>query len=232
MSMIRTFLLLLAIPLASQAQINNDYRIEGTGAARPVQVFDDGTNVYVQVRDTHQVPAPISASGPLTFQMRGHYLVMPLVQAFRLQLGDSVVLVTGRGESRLPEGVVSMTRPIEAVELPPVSQPVPVAALAAAPAPALSSEVTGEIEIGGSAVAGVQAENNRRQLPVSAADAEIQRVLIDVPVSTTIIVRGDGTVEGATAARRVMRVCEWAGRACSLEFKGADRGHVQVEPKA
>lgn len=232
MSMIRNIFLLLALPLAAHAQINNDYRIEGSGEARPVQVFDDGANLYVQVRDPMHVPAPIAPSGPVAFQIRGHYLVMPLMHSFRLQLGDSVVSVTGRGASRLPEGVVSMTRPVEAVELPepPVMiQPAPVVAM---PAAAPSDEVTGEIEVAGSAVAGVAPPRRGRQVPIAAADAEIQRVLIDVPASTPIDVRADGTVEGATAARRVMRVCEWAGRACSLQFKGADRGYVQVEPKA
>jgi len=222
--------LLLLLPMQSQAQqINTDYRIDGDGAARPVQVFDDERSVYVQLRDPALVPAPLSAEGPLLFQVRGHYLVMPLVRSFRLQLGDSIVEVRGRGASRLPPGVVSMTRPVEAVDLPVVPVPVPEAALVRAqPAAVSQDEVTGEIEVGGSQVS----LNNRRQVAIGAADAAIQKVLMDVPASTPIVVKADGTVAGVNAARRVVRVCEWAGRACSLVFKGADRGQVEVEPKA
>lgn len=111
---------------AAASTINTAWSIQGEGAARPVQVFDDGANIYVQVRDTASAPAPVGPNGPVAFTMRGHYLVLPMMPSFRLHLGASAVdVISGQiaPARRLPPGVASITAPVQAKELPPLPAP-------------------------------------------------------------------------------------------------------------
>jgi hypothetical protein len=253
--------LALAISAPSSATtINTDWRIIGDGPARPVQVFDDGVNVYVQVRDPSRAPAPLGPSGPLDYTMRGHYLVLPMASAFRLQLGESVVEVTsGTSTStrRLPPGVASITTPVEAsdrstpsaavtspVSADPSPQPRPMAGyvptrVQVASGPAVSPQsispapaVTGEIVVGGRAdPIAIPATNRERFVTNDASDGEINRVLVGIPASTPVVVQADGTVRGATTARRVKDACQRLGRACEVSFRGAPQGRVTVETR-
>lgn len=134
---------------AAASTINTAWSIHGEGAARPVQVFDDGANIYVQVRDTASAPAPVGPNGPVAFTMRGHYLVLPMMPSFRLHLGASVVDVTSgqiAPTRRLPPGVASITAPVEAKELPPLPAPT-VAPRTQSQAPAASAYVPTRIAV-------------------------------------------------------------------------------------
>lgn len=267
----RPLIALVGVALASSVAattINTSWRVHGDGAARPVQVFDDGSNIYVQVRDTSSAPAPVGPGGPIDFTMRGHYLVLPMMESFRLHLGASVVdVVSGQGAPtrRLPPGVVSITSPVEAKELPPLPAPVasaprqpapapratsgyvptrvvatpppalavpaasPIASAPAASAPARSDGVLGDIVVGGRPAVESSRGTSVARLSNASVTSDIERALTAIPVGTRIRVRADGTVAGATAARRVQDQCVRLSRECEMAFRGAPAGRIHLE---
>lgn len=235
--------MLLAGSLHANTSINHGYQVRGDGPARPVQVFDDGQQIFVQLRDMRQVPAALGPNGPIAYRMHGHYMVLPRTSAFVLQLGDSRVDVTANGQRPLPAGVVSMTSPVEALD------PVPVTSVAmpqaAAPqfghagpghaqvgGPQIgvpADEVMGEISIDGGEATSLTAASSsaNHSLRVGSPEEDIRAAVARVN-GGPLLVQGDGTVSGAEYARRVHRTCEFLGRSCRMTYSGADAGTVSV----
>lgn len=90
-----------------------------------------------------------------------------------------------------------------------------------------AGEVTGDIE-----VVAVRSERSVRAptlgaVPISAPDAVLDGALRDV-AGTRLLVMADGSVSGATAARRVLGRCAALGRVCHVEYRGAEPGMVQI----
>lgn len=216
--------LLAALCTATAGTINAAYRIHGDGEARPVQVFDDGRTIYVQLRDLRKVPVPIGANGPMQYQLRGYYMMLPVGAApFTLQLGASRVQVAPEGAS---EGVVSITRPVEAMD--PPAPPAP--AVAIEPLDAGGREVTGTIRVAGRAAGSAQRAPSDR-VPVSA-DEDVIASRVRAIEHGTVILRGDGTVAGAEALERARGVCRKLKRACRTEYRGAASGFLVIEEGA
>lgn len=74
-----------------------DYLVAGEGSARPVQVFDDGTQTYLQYRPGVAMPAFVSADGDQLFmpRLQGPYVVLDAVpRDVVAQLGTSRVRIT------------------------------------------------------------------------------------------------------------------------------------------
>lgn len=246
-----------AMSAAEAATINTDYRIGGDAEARPVQVFDDGEKLFVQIRDPRSAPAPIGANGPIPYRIQGHYLVMPIVKAFHLQLGAARAEVVGAGGS-LP-GVVSMTAPIEAVEMPVLPRQVAAPGSfvdAPAPSPSVSpfpaNVVTGEIAVGTGAVtlpaapiAPASTQAPLATMPPASSDAaepprmgsRLEQVahgghstLLAAAAGRLVVLTGDGTVRGAQETNRLKATCLSAkARSCAVIYRGAAPGTSRVE---
>lgn len=211
------------VSAASASTINSSYDVRGDGAARPVQVFDDGKTIYVQLRDLRQVPVPIGPKGPLPYQLRGYYMTLPLGAApFTLQLGASRVQVSATG---VADGVVSLTKPVEALDPPPPPMaPAPVVALAEE-----SREVTGTIVVGGRATRPETGSARTTERVPVAGDEEVFASAIRAIDAGDIAIRGDGTVAGAEAMKRARGVCQKLKRTCRVEYRGAEQGFLHVE---
>ncbi len=66
------------IPSSGNGQYNFDYAVFGEGKSRPVQVFDDGVNTYLQYKVGSDIPALMSANGDRKFnyELDGPYAVI------------------------------------------------------------------------------------------------------------------------------------------------------------
>lgn len=68
----------IGAPSPSNGQYNFDYAVFGEGKSRPVQVFDDGVNTYLQFKVDSDIPALMSANGDRKFnyELDGPYAVI------------------------------------------------------------------------------------------------------------------------------------------------------------
>lgn len=90
------------------ANINHAYRITGDPLVAPIQAFDDGTNLYLQLRDVNRPPAPFSRDGaPASYDLRPPYMVLPLQDKVELHYGQrqaQVEAATRKAEPGTPQG--------------------------------------------------------------------------------------------------------------------------------
>lgn len=223
---------LLAFAPVAAGAINDQYAVSGDGPAQPVQAFDDGQWLYVQLRDPMTPPAPFGPNGPLQYQMRGPYLVLPLMDRVELRLGPHRAIVTRAGQLAA-DGIVSITAPV-GLDLRPVPQAAAPRSVATHPgsvAAQMSQEVSGEIVVEGSAgpvaerlapAIGVPLKLTYQQAATEGAYAALSQV-----VSLT----ADGTAAGAAAALKAREACGKSGRTCSIEYRGSPRGQITVVEK-
>lgn len=225
-----------ACSAATASSINTAYRVTGHADAAPVQVFDDGSELYVQLRDPTKVPAPFVNGQPAQYRIRGPYLVLPLLSSVELRLGAAVVTVTRAG---MPAGqqakVFTSVDPLGPGATPaaPV-QTAPVVAPAIAPAMPQRG-VVGEIALERDpakpaapvASAALPANPNRTAvLHVTPAT----RPMFEAFRGKRVVVTADGTVAGARHAERLRAVCTVSGpSACSIRYRGAAAGTSTLE---
>ncbi|MEY2152285.1 hypothetical protein AB7849_15375 [Rhodanobacter sp. 115] len=109
--------------------VDSDYRVTGDPQAAPVQVFRlDGT-LYLQLRDTHAVPAPIGVNGPIAYRIYGPYMLLPAVSEVTLHYGNSTAYVTSLDDgssynsaAMASQAQTTMSAPVDAAN--PASMPV------------------------------------------------------------------------------------------------------------
>lgn len=232
--------LALALLMAGQATaagINYAYQVSGDPQAKPVQAFDDGRQLFVQLRDPTDPPAPIGPAGPIPYQIRGPYLVLPIMGSVTLQFGPYQARILAQGAGDAAPGVVSVTRPVEvtdAATAAPRPAYVPPAPVAVMPANA----VTGEIVVAG------PARTNRTELapaaPTAAPGFEERSLSFDAAARASafdglrkksLVLRADGSSAGARAALASKAACNSAGARCVVEFKGAPAGQILIVEK-
>lgn len=226
----RSIILALAFALAlpAAAAINSRYVVTGDPAAGVVQAFDDGTSLFVQVRDTSRIPMPFAGGLPLEFSIRGHLLVLPLQDRVTLRLGDASVEVVRAGTS----APARVYRAVDALAVPPT--PAPVAAPVSVgfqPVPPLAPRtVRGEIRLEGAVpevAASAPQPLGRQQWPHGTPAA---RSLFLSAQGKRVRVVADGTVRGAREAQRLREVCAIAGPSrCEIAYRGAPAGMTLME---
>lgn len=240
----KRIVLALALAAASASvnsqNINTAYRVTGHPDAAPVQVFDDGVSLFVQLRDHSKVPAPFVNGQPAEYRIRGHYLVLPLLASFELRLGPAVVTVTRSG---LPAGqqakVFASVDPLAsgsetgaAAHVAP-SNPVPPATPVIPALP--KSGVVGEIALEGEPArpASIQGAPS---LPANASRTPILHInsatrdMFEPFKGKRVLVTADGTVAGARHAERLRAVCTVSGPlSCSIRYRGAAAGTSTLE---
>jgi hypothetical protein len=225
---------------ASASSINTAYRVTGHADAAPVQVFDDGNELYVQLRDPARVPAPFVNGQPAQYRIRGPYLVLPLLSAVELRLGAAVVTVTRSG---MPAGQqakvftsVDPLAPGSAATMPGSSVQVAVAP-ATPPSPSIPSRgVVGEIALERdpakpvAPVVATQAAGSNSGRTAILHITPATRPMFAVFRGKRVVVTADGTVAGARHAERLRAVCTVAGpSACSIRYRGAAAGTSTLE---
>ncbi len=129
--------------------INSKYNIRGDRAIAPIQVFDDGQRMFLQLRRTDIPPVPIdNESGrPLSYTIDGPYMVisaLPAAVVLRYGQREATVLSTTREIRTAPSGGLTPAVPAggglffgaapTAKETPPAADPIPAASAAAAQA--------------------------------------------------------------------------------------------------
>lgn len=231
--------LAFALSSVAAATINSAYRVTGDPAAAPVQVFDDGRELFVQLRDPAVVPAPFVNGQPAPYRIRGPYIVLPLHASLELRLGSAVVQVQRAG---MPAGqkaqVFASVDPLAQAQ--PTALPVATSetglSIAATPA-AAPRTVSGEIALEGQAAkpatptapaAAGMAPNASRKAIVHALPAA--RSMFEGFRGQRVLVAADGTVAGARHAERLRAVCTVAGpSSCSIRYRGAAAGTSTLE---
>lgn len=219
--------------------INYGYSVSGDDQARPVQAFDDGQALFIQLRNPASPPSPIGEAGPIAYKLRGYYMVVPIQSRIRLQYQNYRADVVANGYSN--DDVVSLTAPIDAYS---VSTPLqrkshaetfePVAPYRQQPISVVASAVSGDISVGFGAAAstpaaisddavsanGLADESGSR---LSYSEARM-RSTYDSLQGRSISLTADGTVSGAEAARSAKSVCEMAGVTCIVKYNGGAPG--------
>lgn len=238
-------LALLLAGSASAANINYAYQVTGDAQARPVQAFDDGRQLFIQLRDPRDPPAPIGPSGPIAYQMRGPYIVLPLMSSVLLQYGPYQARVLANGAADAAPGVVSVTRPVEVTESTGVATAAPSSryvppALAPVAAMAPSNVVTGEIvAVGPSGTkradlpttgANTARSGDYEERTVSFEDAT-KRSAFDGLRARSLVLRADGSTAGARAVLAARSACTSAGARCQIDYKGAPAGKILIVEK-
>lgn len=94
--------LIVAVAQAAAAEINYAYRIAGAKEIAPLQVFDDGKNIYLQLTSGRLAapPVPFSADGtPLAYEIRPPYMVLPKVDRMTLRVGALRTLIQSANDT-------------------------------------------------------------------------------------------------------------------------------------
>lgn len=169
--------------------INSKYNIRGDRAIAPIQVFDDGQRMFLQLRRTDIPPVPIDSENgrPLSYIIDGPYMVIPMLPAavvLRYGQREATILSTTREIRPLPAAGLS---PVPsggglyfgaaptAKETPPAADPIPAAAPQAkvtplsARAPVVSGSIETKVPV---APASTPAPASVRPSVVAAASAE------------------------------------------------------------
>lgn len=95
-------LAVLASSAAMSETINYGYRIAGAKEIAPLQVFDDGSKLYLQMSAARLVapPVPFAADGtPVSNEIRPPYLVMPKMDRVTLRVGSMRTLIQAATDS-------------------------------------------------------------------------------------------------------------------------------------
>lgn len=232
--------LAVAIAMTSPAHaINDAYIVSGDGPALPIQAFDDGRWLYVQLRDPMNPPAPIGPNGPIAYQMRGPYIVVPMMPSLSLHLGGYRASVTAHGASDYAPGIVSVTAPVQ-VPVNRMSAYPPPPAPSAQPAVftdarstsgasiSMDSGVSGEIVVAGpTGTTNSSAASGGHALVLDYSAAAAQTAYTSrAPGLLTL--RADGSSTGAEAVLKARAACQAAGRECAVEYRGAPAGQITI----
>lgn len=216
-----------------QAQINSNYRIQGDREAAPVQVFDNGKNLYVQLRDPRLPPAPFINNAPALYKIMGYYMVLPLVQRVELRYGDYAVLVSAKK--------LASTNPAPMVYAPMVAAPsIPVAEA--------SAEVVSDVVVSKerivreptvssirSAAQTLSADGVVGEISVSGAGvyefALTQTFDHSKLFGSSFMIIADGTSAGAQYAMNAANILKGRGKIVNIQYSGMPAGRVKVERK-
>jgi len=223
--------------------INDDWRVWGDVQARPVQAFDDGRALYLQLRNPAEPPAVMGPNGPLAYSMHGPYMVLPILPYMHLQYGPYQATVQSTGSAEGLPGVVSVTSPVEV----PLTLPVAVPPVTAQPVEVPRS-VYGNITSGApNTVYGQIVATSGAGRATSSGNIHAGRAAsggntftyLDAKAASTWdarrnkqwTIRADGTAAGAKAALESQSVCTSSNATCTIEYRGAPAGTLVISEK-
>ena len=219
-------LLACTAPAFGQSAMHYGYAVGGDPQARPVQAFDDGVALYIQLRDSTNPPAPIGPAGPLAYTLRGPYMVLPITASVTLRFGPYSAWVRGTGDAE--PGVVSVSRPVEVHDIP---QPVVAAPVVASAPPPRSSPLAGGVggEIVATGPAGTRSVGSPGGAQAISYTQASETATFVALRGKRVVIRADGSSAGASAALAGRAACEKAqASACTVEFQGGPDGQLAI----
>lgn len=252
---------IVAIPSVAQARstpgVDNAYRVTGDPQAAPVQAFSVGETLYLQLRDTKQVPAPIGVDGPIPYRIYGPYMILPVVRSVTLHYGNYTAYVVGADggteSADTASTTATLTAPEDAVNAQTLAPPryaAPTYASApvfspppryAPPAPAAADQDAVVGTIGGTSMTGAgqgfapvtpattRGNDNDGRITGPQSDSRSLLARLGTRPGGTVLIVADGTVAGATAATSTMQACMNKHWACQVQYKGAPAGQLTLE---
>lgn len=230
-----------AFAFADAAVINSHYQVIGDEQASPIQAFDDGRALYLQLSNPADPPAPVGPAGPMAYTIRGPYMVLPIVPAFSLRFGPYQARVIADGASMAGAGddggVVSMTAPVDA------SARAPAAVVAGAELPAPSGPPRSAWGAGGVngtiTVTGRNGEVMQSPPPPSLPSVYPQATISEYAYGALpadrfrgdrrYMLKADGTSAGARAVLQAKGACDKARAQCNVQYAGASAGKIKIE---
>lgn len=230
---------LLCASGVSAQSMSYAYRVSGDPQARPVQAFDDGSQMYVQLRDSTNPPIPVGPNGPMLYSIRGPYMVMPITGNITLRFGPFSAYVQRDGAADVAPGVVSVTQPVEVSKqllqgVQPAPAPAPVVARGVS-AP-LAASVEGGIEATGPkgkfAIDGATVSESAapRNGALTFSEAK-EKGTYAAYQGKAVLIQADGSSLGATAALAAKKACTEAQARCVVQFRGAPAGKINLVEK-
>jgi len=223
--------------------INDDWRVWGDAQARPVQAFDDGRALYLQLRNPAEPPAVMGPNGPLAYSMHGPYMVLPILPYMHLQYGPYQATVQSTGSAEGMPGVVSVTSPVEVPHTLPVAVP-PVTVQPVVPPASLYGNITtgAPNTVFGQIVAtntSTGASTSTRLNAGNLRSGGNTFTYVDARAASTWearrnqqwVIRADGTAAGAKAALDSQASCTSAKATCTIEYRGAPAGTLVISEK-
>jgi hypothetical protein len=247
---IATLLLATSSCVTWAADINHGYRISGDPYAAPLQAFDDGSNLYLQLRDTSRPPVPFTPDNkPVVYEVRAPYLVMPILDRVKLRYGTQQAVVEAAG--KLPHGSAATT-PVgdnlwyggakTAQMTGDARAPRSAAALAAKPVPVAAqgdvskvdkvvlpneNELKPAREVKGDFI--ISGDDDRVEFVVSDALTVDNRVAVrKLAEKGSVRVQGDGTVKGWKRVKELASYLDMSGLRYEMKMEGASKGKVFV----
>ena len=241
MKLIRLALALSALTCGAATaapSFNYQYDVQGDQAAAPIQAFDDGAQLYVQLRDPSAPPVPMGAAGPLQYRIKGYYMVLPLVPSLTLHMGQYQSRVVSTGYANGLGQVVSVTGAVDALAPPALSAPaatrsafVPVSPMPSQP----TQEVSGEILVGGREGLVSSGAAPKPQVKLGARTVSFTEAVMSSTYEglrgKAVVIGAGGTVAGAKAAVSARTACQSAGAACEVDYKAGFTGVLTIEMK-
>lgn len=218
------------------ASINHAYRIAGDPAAAPIQAFDDGTQLFLQLRDVRRPPVPTDTENrPMLYEIRAPYMLLPLTDKVRLRYGAQQASVDAlpraKAETRAtPDRNLWFGGATPDRQTGEATPPVP-AATARVVEPGVIREKQRAQEFSGSirsamAQPVVTTFNHSHAEPFDAAAAA--RVVSFV-AGRKASVSGDGSLSGYRRGKDIVAMLERTGLKAEWAERGAPRGRVRIQ---
>ncbi|HGM5506802.1 TPA: hypothetical protein ACKPYM_000792 [Stenotrophomonas maltophilia] len=227
------------------ASFNYQYEVQGDQPAAPIQAFDDGSQLYVQLRDPSAPPVPMGVNGPMQYRIKGYYMVLPMVPTLTLHMGRYQARVVSTGYANGVGQVVSVTGAVDALAAPVRPQPMQQAdavwtgartqPMPLAPALSAAQEVSGEIVVGGKEGLISSIPSGTQPLKVGARTVSyVESVMTstyELYRGKAVLIGAGGTVAGAKAAVAARSACQSAGATCEVDYKAGFTGVLTIETK-
>lgn len=257
MKKLLAFAVLIGLALsASASTISYSYRITGARETSPLQVFDDGAKLYLQLSPARLMapPVPFAEDGrPVEYEIRPPYMVLPLMDRLVLRVGGTKTLIENMPEGRskksangvagvnvwygaAPAAAVtsSATAPVSAVEVAgKVAHEKTVADLTKqaaqeTPKPAPSTPKANAPEgMGGKfTVFGRAAPETREWLLFSVSKPIVSAEIAQMDLLPTLVVEADGSAAGVRKAMSLKSLMP--GKVIEVKARGAESGYIRV----
>lgn len=239
--------------------INHSYRVAGDAFVAPVQAFDDGASLYLQLRDASRPPAVFTPEGvAVSYTIRPPYMVLPLANKLVLKYGQRQASV--ESASPRPQGAASAVPPekenvwygaaIPSKVSGAAKEPVPAGApskVAANETPRPSKEIVATVENklaeasgffsvtfaapAGEMLSGKSTDESKLILAVGEPMIAERRIALSrIALAGVTAVVGDGSIAGYQKAREVVAHIERVkGVRPRMESSGAPIGYVVVK---
>jgi len=256
-----TVLLLAVSGVASAASpinnINHSYKISGDPLVAPLQAFDDGKRLYLQLKSQNQPPVPFADDGrPIVYELNQPYMTIPILSRITMRLGQRVAVIEAAGVGARDSPVplpntgnnvyfkAATPARVSGIAPDPVHAEALINKVSVSPRDAADSAVetktlpasfSGSFEVRFADQERPAEEKNltprmTQSIEISASGLSplIQDSLVHLSRRSSVFVSADGTVKGWLRATKVVEFLRSRGASLTLSKTGAKPGVVLV----